>query len=414
MRGEHKVISIKYILILIVFLIHGCSWNPFITENELNTVTVVKHYPYQKYYRAYFERKDLHKFPNGKKYLYLFNRKKHILGLLLHKDDNYLIYNLSEANKEALSLSVKKNIKYKSLLKACKKKGFSTVRSPRSVGYLIYVSLRQYKKAKTLRFNIKNYSKLQKRYKDAIKSYTYADIKHIKTTLPKRLIRHYYLYYKKQAKTQAEKKALIQIGSKLHLLTKNLTIVPKKSKKTSVKQKKSSLSEKKSIVKKVASISKSTEKTARSMEEGIVKEEDDFIEDEDCVEEEDFIEEDIVKEQEILTPSKPISSIQPKSKKKKKIENNITKKKTYIYYLKQATLNELNSYLSESSTINTLSYTQYNALTMRQKALSEQKLLTNGTLNELLLAYKLTKDEKYKERIMLIMKSKQEGNITIP
>jgi len=80
--------------------------------------------------------------------------------------------------------------------------------------------------------------------------------------------------------------------------------------------------------------------------------------------------------------------------------------KPYSYYLERASYNELNTYLSRGGAIDHLTYNQYNKL---KDKLKEEKLLEDGSLEEVIAAYKKNKDPRYKTRSLLLMKKAQEN-----
>lgn len=84
-----------------------------------------------------------------------------------------------------------------------------------------------------------------------------------------------------------------------------------------------------------------------------------------------------------------------------------TKHKPYIYYLNDASFDELSAYMSENDTRDSLSHQQYTMLKGRASYLKEEKLLNEGSLEDLITAYKINKNPKYKKRIMSIMKDQQ-------
>ena len=88
-------------------------------------------------------------------------------------------------------------------------------------------------------------------------------------------------------------------------------------------------------------------------------------------------------------------------------ENNT--KQLYNYYLKNASYYELNNFLSTSEAKNTLSTTQYNNLKTRNSHLQEKNLLQNGSLEELITAYKKNKNPRYKSKIMQRIKKIQQN-----
>lgn len=81
----------------------------------------------------------------------------------------------------------------------------------------------------------------------------------------------------------------------------------------------------------------------------------------------------------------------------------------YDYYLKDASLEELSAYLSQRATKDSLSYQQYKMLKRRKIVLKKEKLFNEGSLEDLITAYKINKNPKYKERIMTLMKEAQEN-----
>lgn len=298
----------RIVLFLFFLLLNGCGLNNLFVTDEVNKVTVVKFTPYLKHYRAYFTRTDLKVIKDDKKYLYLYNEKENELGILLHRKNEYILYNLSNPEQQALALKVSPNTKYTYVVKRFKRKGFNTITSLAEVGYTSSVLPRRYKGVKTLFVDVQNYSQLQKIYKQAIETYDATKIKNIKTTLPKPLIYDYYTHYEQLATTQAQMEQLQIIAKKLKLKTTALQ-----------------------------------------------------------------------------------------------------KQVPYDYYLKDASLEELSTYLSKRTTRTALSYQQYKMLKQRKIVLQEEKLFTEGSLEDLIAAYKINKNPKYKERIMTLMKEAQEN-----
>jgi len=92
----------------------------------------------------------------------------------------------------------------------------------------------------------------------------------------------------------------------------------------------------------------------------------------------------------------------------KKTTSTVTEPRNiYHYYMYDASYYELQNYLSTSDAKSALSYNQYNALKMRYTKLKEEKLLREGSLEELIAAYKKNKNPKYKAKIMARMKELQ-------
>lgn len=305
------------VLFLFFFLLSGCALkNPSVSE-EIDKVTVVHYTPYTKHHRAYFARTELKIIKDGKKYLYLYHAKEKELGILLHRKNQYMLYNLSKPRHRVLTINVSPKTKYTHVLQSFKRKGFSTITSLDTVGYTASVSPRRYKGVKTLLVEIQEYSRLQNLYRQAIKTYNANKIKDIKTKLPKQFVYDYYKRYESRAKTKAQLAQLQIIAQKLQIKTQ--------------------------------------------------------------------------KEEKENVQSEPMDQ------------------ESHTYYLKDASLNELSAYMSQRATRDALSYDQYIILKERKALLEEEKLLHEYSLEDLIAAYKVNKNPKYKKRIMTLIKDTQES-----
>jgi len=80
---------------------------------------------------------------------------------------------------------------------------------------------------------------------------------------------------------------------------------------------------------------------------------------------------------------------------------------SFDYYDKEASYDELHTYLSQKNVKDTLSFSQYKQLQERHKILKEEKMLKEGSLEELIALYKTNKNPKYKKRILQEMKKVQ-------
>lgn len=292
------------VLLLFFFLLSGCSLDSLYVPGEINKVTVVKYTPYMKHHRAYFTRTELEPIKEGQKYLYLYDKKKKEVGFLLHRKNDYMLYNLTKPEQPALTLCADPKTTYAHILKSLKRKGFTPVDSLSSVGVIASVAPRRYKGVKTLLVDVQDYSHLQELYKKAIRTYNANEIKNIQTKLPKQLVYEYYRRYEKRARTQRQLAQLQIIAQKLQIKTQE---------------------------------------------------------------------------------------------------------EIYTYYLKDADLDALSDYLSQKETRASLSYRQYRLLKKRKQFLQEEKLFNEGSLEDLIAAYKKNKNPKYKERILLLIKEEQEN-----
>jgi len=347
----------KILLVFLLFVLSGCVPRMLFFNGEVDKVMVVRYAPYMKHHRAYFSRNHLKVIQAGKKYLFLHNKKTNDLTVLLHRKNKYLLYNMSNPKQLPLIIKAKANISHTYLFKTLEHKGYHIVKSLNAIGYVVSVSHRRYKGIKTLLIETKEYTNLQALYKKAIASYNASKIKRIKTLLPKPLISNYYYAYKKRSKSQTQRQQLQVIGQKLEIVTvkKPKITTPKKVKFVS----------KKAMPKK---LNTSIEKKSKA-------------------------------EKVLQTPLSTPAITQKTTPR--------TTKKPYTYYLHYASMRELSNYIANSATKNALSYTQYTMLTQRKLLLEEEKLFEEGSLEELIAAYKVNKNPKYKQRIMSLMKEKQ-------
>ena len=358
----------KVLLLLFIFLFHGCNLNTLFLGGEIDKVMVVKYTPYMKHHRAYFTRTHL-KNIRGRKYLFLHNPTNNDLAILFHYQNKYMLYNMSQPERKPLVSYTHNKSRLKEVLKSFKHKGFIPIRTLSSIGYTTSVAKRRYKGIKTLLIETHDYRRLQSLYKKAIKGYNARSIQHIKTKLPKSLIYPYYRYYKKHARSKAQKTQLQIIGEKLHVekIQKIHTTLPKK------------LPQKPSLKPVIITPSSKLQKKKND------------ISDKHPLPEQ--------RKEKEKAPIKKVQSVAPA----------IIPTKPFRYYLHQASLAELSSYISNKATKNALSYNQYTALSHRKTMLKEEKIFNEGTLEELIEAYKTNKNPKYKKRIMLLMKKQQEA-----
>jgi len=335
----------KILLLLFLFLLTGCALNHPFSAGEIDKVYVVKYDSYVKHHRAYFTRTNLMPMQNGGKYLYLYHAKKKDLAILLHRKNQFQLYSLTYPDKKEIIFKTRHKTKDRTVLKNLRRKGYRPI-SPNTVGYTSRVSMQRYKGVKTLLVEVEDYSRLQNMYKKAIGTYNAKEIEDIKTKLPKEFISSYYEYYHKRAKTQKQLEQLQIIAKKLQL---NSTVA-------------------------VAQATKN---------------------DSEQILEEEKVQEEKIKEEKVAKEVKVVKVI----KKPKKAT------KPYSYYLGRASYNELNTYLSKSESREDLTYNQYNTL---KEKLKEEKLLVDGSLEEVIAAYKKNKDPRYKTRSLELMKDVQE------
>ena len=207
----------KIILFLFLLILNGCSFTNFFVAGDVDKVTIVKYAPYMKHHRAYFSRTQLRTIRGSKKYLYLYNAKTNDVGVLLHRKNQFILYNMSDPKKKPLAINTSAKQKYWQVLRQFKRKGFKIITSLASVGHTASVSRRRYKGIKTLLIETKEYSQLQSLYQNAIKNYNAKKIQSIKTKLPKILISTYYSKYKKRAKKRTQLLQLKIIANRLSL-----------------------------------------------------------------------------------------------------------------------------------------------------------------------------------------------------
>ena len=203
----------KALLLSLFLLLNGCSFESILALGEVDKVEVVKKNPSVSHYRAYFTRSQLKPIRKNQKYLYFYNKKKKDLAILLHRYDNYYLYSLYHPK---IQTKVMHGTSYYKIKKTLRKKGY-TLSYPTLVGATSKVALRRYKGIKTLLVEVHDYSRLQAKYRQAIKTYDASKIKNLKTKLPHALIASYYDNYLQKAKETQQIEQLKLIAKQLNL-----------------------------------------------------------------------------------------------------------------------------------------------------------------------------------------------------
>ena len=385
-------------LFVFLLLLSSCAFISPTMDDEINTVTIVKQTSYLKHHRAYFPRKDLKKIQGSKKYIYLYNKRTKNLGILLHYKKYYILHNMSHPKQAPIRVSTRYRKKYATVLNHFKKLGFRKIRSLSSIGYTDSSASKIFKGTKTLFVETRNYSHLQRVYKRAIRRYNAGSIKNIHEVLPRILIASYYKKYKRRAKRRVDLLALKTIAHKLRLKAPKVPalkikkvkkkvetpkpivkpvvapVIVKKSHKPFNKERKAT----RKVLKKRKLLPKITKKAKRTKQEQVVKK------------------------------VKRIKKVK-REKEVKRIEkvNKIKPSKPYSHYLNNAQLIELTTYLEGSQSKNNLSAEQYKRLSHKKVLLQERRLFIHGSVEELIAAYKINKDPKYKQKIIELIKVKK-------
>ena len=310
------------VLAFMLFFLSGCSVNNLLLSEEIDTIHIVKYQKYFKQHRAYFKRDNLQLVTPNSKYLFLYHAKKHAIGILLERQNTYILYNFTKEGSANITLSPKKKMSYKNVLNKFSHIGYRPANMTK-LGYSAKVAFRQYKGIKTRMVEIKDYRNLKQRYEKAIRTYQSNGIMSIKTHLPKKFIYSYFKYYQAQATTPKQLEQLQHIATKLRLHEKTIVIEEEES-------------------------------------DGNI------------------------------------------------FSLHIDNAKGYDYYLHRASINELRRYLTKSDTKDSLSDSEYKILKTQLISMKEEALFNDGSLEELIEAYKVNKNPNYKERIMTLMKEAQE------
>jgi len=355
----------KILLFLSLLLFHGCSLNELFLKDELDKVSVVKYTNYLKHHRAYFSRDNLEYMKDKKKYIYLYNTKTNDVGILLKRKNQYHMYNMSNPKIATIITSKDENTTFSNALKFYALQGFKPTSSLSDNGHEVKASYKIYKEVKTILIEAKDYTKLQSLYRKAIFHYDSSKIKSIKTILPKRLIQNYSKHYSKRTASRTQLLQLKTIAEKLNLQPPTIPEIEKKNTKKEYKKRKKPITKPLSNQKEIKVVSKKD-----------------------------------------ITQQKPVEKEPAKRVPKKNLVSN-PKVAPYKYYLNHASLRELRKYITNSTTKYSLSRIQYNKLIQRKKELQEERLLKDGSLEDIIAAYKTNKNPKYKKRIMMLMKKKQ-------
>ena len=343
---------LRHILLLVIlFLMHGCTVNRLFLSDEVDKVNVVKYSTYVKHHRAYFTRSNLKPVVKHRKYLFLYNSKKQDLALLLHRNNHYLLYSFTKPESPVMKLAEVRHLSDRKILRSFANAGYRVV-SPLRVGFDTKAGLRRYKGVKTLMIEVKDYRKLKKIYEDAIKHYRATKVLHIRTPLPAKFVRPYLIYYAKRAKNDAQRTQLHLIAKKLHIALP----YPKSS-----TEKKKTTPKPKNRTKTPPASTPEPEPVETDPEETL-----------------------------------PYT------------EAPEPERKPYVYYLHQASLYELSNYLDDPKSRSELGYGRYRLLQRRLRKLKEAQLLQEGSLETLIATYKKNKDPRFKARILELLKKKQE------
>lgn len=364
----------KLLVTLLLFSLQGCTWQNFFMQSApFDRMTVVNYEGKVRHSRGYYRRDSLFKFKNNAYYQIFFNTKKRSLHLLLHKASGYFLYTISSSKAKAIYLG-NKYTSYKTIRKKLRKKGFRLLTHPYTKGYKLSHAFKKYQGVKTILISLSDYATLLAQYRHAISHYKYSLIEHSHPRLPNIMVKKLYNHYKSTTKTEQEKKAILQIGYKLGF-------------------------EKKPTFTRVNTTQKSENCTHPKM--AIPQDSTPNIEHKDEIEKK--IIEDKQKEEKPEEDTVEVCSDTQENK-------TLLEETDYHYYLHNASLDTLSTYLDKLSLQGydkSISQGQLHQLLARQSFLREQNLLEHGTLEALIKAYKQTKNKRYKEKILHLMKEKK-------
>jgi len=203
----------KILLFGLLLLLHGCSINQLFLTDEIDTITTVRQGHFVKHNRAYFSREHLLPLSNKQPYLLLTHTKRHDLGLLLRSKEHYLLYHFFSPQKSPLRFQTSR----RHLLRKLAQLGYMPLTNPKERGYLVHSGPRRYKGVKTYLIDITDYTKLKRRYEDAIRNYNSAMLLGVHDQLPKQLIEPYLRYYSQRADSDKKKEEIGRIAKKLHI-----------------------------------------------------------------------------------------------------------------------------------------------------------------------------------------------------
>ena len=203
----------KALLFTLLLFFHGCSINQLFLTDEIDTITTVQQSRFVRHNRAYFSRADLLPLSGKKPFLLLTHKKRHDLGVLLHRGNTYLLYRFFSPSTPPIRFKAN----HRQLRKKLARYGYIPLGNAEHKGYVVHSGPRRYKGVKTYLIDITDYSKLKTRYQDAIRNYRSDMLSGIHDRLPKQLIEPYLRYYSQQADTEEKKKEIARIAEKLHI-----------------------------------------------------------------------------------------------------------------------------------------------------------------------------------------------------
>ena len=203
----------KTFLFALLLFVHGCSINQLFLTDEIDTITTVQQSHFVRHNRAYFSRENLLPRSGKKPFLLLTHKKRHDLGVLLHRGNTYLLYRFFSPSTPPIRFKAN----HRQLRKKLAQYGYIPLGNPENKGYIVHSGPRRYKGVKTYLIDITDYTKLKTRYQNAIRNYRSDMLSGIHDRLPKQLIEPYLRYYRQQADTEEKKKEIARIAEKLHI-----------------------------------------------------------------------------------------------------------------------------------------------------------------------------------------------------
>ena len=214
-----------FLVISSILLLNSCSLDSLIALSQIDKVQLVKSNAYIKEYRAYFARENLLPIKKGRKFLFYYNKRKKDLAILMHPRGEYIVYSITKSPNKVLNINSSKKKGYRYTNRLLRKYGYKQV-NPTNVGYKTSLSRRIFKGHKTYYLRAINYQKLISKYKQAIHTYNYTIIKHIKTKLPVNFISSYFNHYASLASSASQKEQINLIGIKLGLRKNRIEQTP--------------------------------------------------------------------------------------------------------------------------------------------------------------------------------------------
>ena len=155
-------------LTMLVFLLGGCQIPDFTAAFKLNTFHIVSYGNDVRHYRAYFLRKNLTFLPNGRRTLLAVHTKTQSPAIVIRRKGYDEVYDMATYRHIAFREKASKHRTLRTLQRFLARRGYRIVNT-RNFGVHLTTGPRKYRGYKTWLIDLKDYSRLKRRYLQALR-----------------------------------------------------------------------------------------------------------------------------------------------------------------------------------------------------------------------------------------------------